>query len=97
MIVSPEDFVREWQLTDSTLELCEKWDVPFNTIATRAKVYRNKGIPLRAHKPGYHRSRKGIKIGPNLDVAALTVLANSLVKPGRPRRYESALRKRRKS
>lgn len=94
-LISPEEFVIGWMTTDSSAVLAERWGVPVNTVCTRAKNYRNKGIPLKSHKVGRHPSRKGIAQGPQLDVPALIVLAKSFIPPGRPRRYQQRLKDRR--
>ena len=49
MKITPEEFVKEWQLTNSTIQLSKKWNIKPTTLATRAKRYRHKGIPLRGH------------------------------------------------
>lgn len=49
-----EEFVIAWQGSETVFGLAKELDVNINTVSTRAKVYRRKGIPLKTFKPIRH-------------------------------------------
>ncbi len=72
--VTPEDFVRTWQTSESADEVATKLKMPKNIVLARSAVYRKNrpdgtpGVPLK------RMSRKNSR---KLDVVALTELVNS--------------------
>lgn len=47
---TPEQFVKVWQKSSTRWEAAKELGVNLNTVSTRAKTYRLKGIPLKAFK-----------------------------------------------
>src|SRR5579872_6842167 len=45
--VSPEDFVKAWQLSNSAAEAAEKLKMPKNAVLSRVASYRKKGVVLK--------------------------------------------------
>jgi transposase len=63
--MSPEDFVRVWQRSNSITEVADHFEREYSTIYQKAKAYRKAGIPLKEMP----RSRR------KLDINALKQLA----------------------
>lgn len=55
MSVTPEEFVRTWQSSDSTAEVAEKLGMTHPAAYQRSRVYREKGIHLKEMPPGNGR------------------------------------------
>jgi hypothetical protein len=72
-VVSPEDFIRTWQRGDSVSAVAKALGMGRQVAASRAVLYRRKGIPLKHMQRG----------APQLDVEALTKLANDEAKKGK--------------
>lgn len=69
--ISPEEFVRAYETSESYEEVQEKTGMPYEVIVTRAHEYRKKGAKLK--KLG-RRGRKG------LDVEALNQLIEEIAR-----------------
>ncbi len=66
--VTPEDFIRIWQTSNSTKEVSEKVGIDRSAVRVRVDFYRKRGIPLKKYK----NARE------SLNIEALTKLAKSL-------------------
>jgi transposase len=74
--VSPEDFVRAWQESQSLSEVARKTGLSISTVSARAQTYRRKGVRL---KPFPRR------LYPPLDVAKLNnIIAEAGPEPRPP-------------
>lgn len=71
--ISPEDFVRIWQTSETFAEVLKRTGMKGNSCSVRAQHYRKKGIALRK----FHGCGQGRKI----NYAALAALADELVAP----------------
>lgn len=46
--VSPEQFVREWQIGVNLSDIAKKLGMRKNSVSSRARFYRKNGVPLKA-------------------------------------------------
>lgn len=73
--VSPEDFVRSWQESQTIEELCSRTGLSLATAKDRARLYRSRGVPLKI----FPRKRSG---RPGLNVEQLSEIAERALKAG---------------
>lgn len=67
--VTPHEFVKAWQGSESTVEVCDKLGLSRSNVASRASRYRKNGVPLVKFE------RAG---GPVTDWAAVAKIAKDL-------------------
>lgn len=72
--ISPEEFVRVWQESDSPQEVADKLGMPKNIVLARSAVYRKNRKDGTAGVPLKKMERKNPR---KLDVAALTKLTGA--------------------
>ena len=53
-VISPEEFVRAWQTSSRNKEVCKKLGMKPNTVANRAKKYRELGVNLKEFPSSRH-------------------------------------------
>ena len=67
MKISPEEFIKAWQTSDSAIRAAEKTGMTYSGCTSRACWYRKRGIPLKTFRQGRFA----------LNVKSLTTLAKS--------------------
>ena len=68
--LTPEEFVKVWQTSESIREVCDKTGLTNGGANSRALLYRKNGVPLK-------RFPRGGTV-PRLDYKALAKLASSI-------------------